>query len=75
MPYKGIPNLVRRQNSGKKGKKKIRPGTICISCPTIFAPPQKGSYPLTIPYVTLLRKEYIILKARPLKSFIALVTP
>ena len=35
MPYKGIPNLVRRQNSGKKGKKKIRPSTMCTSCPTI----------------------------------------
>ena len=37
IPCKGIPNLVRRQNSGGKGKKKIRPGTIYISCHTIIA--------------------------------------
>ena len=34
IPYKGIPNLARRQNSGKKGEKKIRPGAVCTSCPT-----------------------------------------
>ena len=38
IPYKGIPNLARRQNSGKKGEKKIRPGAIYTPCPTIFVP-------------------------------------